>query len=98
MTLQRDPEQNEIKNLRHIADLSGKRILEVGSGEGRLTWKYARSTLLVTGIDPDMDALRVARVDRPVLLAKQVSLAGARAQALPFAGGAFEGAVLAWSL
>lgn len=98
MTLQRDPEHNEIRNLRRIAELTGKRLLEVGCGEGRLTWQYARSPRHVAGIDPDRDALRVARVDRPAALEHQVSLVQARAQFLPFASGAFEAAILAWSL
>lgn len=98
MTLQRDPEHKEIKILRRLADLAGRAVLEIGSGEGRLTWQYASSTRHVTGIDPDLAALRVARVDRPAALDHQVSLIQARGQSLPFAGGAFEAAILAWSL
>ena len=42
MHLQRDPEQIEIRMLREFADLEGKHILEIGSGDGRLTWRYAQ--------------------------------------------------------
>jgi ubiquinone/menaquinone biosynthesis C-methylase UbiE len=98
MALQRDSEHNEIRQLQRMADLAGKRVLEIGVGEGRLTWRYARSAGSVAGIDPDLDALRVARVDRPAALEHHVSLAQARAQALPFPRETFERAILAWSL
>jgi tRNA G46 methylase TrmB len=50
MSLQRDPEEFEKKILHKFANLSNKRILEIGCGEGRLTWKYASASNLVIGI------------------------------------------------
>ena len=57
MTLQKDPERNEIRYLRQCADFSGKRVLEVGCGEGRMTWQYAKETHTTIGIDPERDLL-----------------------------------------
>jgi ubiquinone/menaquinone biosynthesis C-methylase UbiE len=98
MTLQQDPERNEIKYLHRYADFVGRRLLEVGCGEGRLTWQYAKSTQITIGIDPDVDSLRVADVDRPHDLANQVGFACAASEYLPFSKETFDIAILAWSL
>jgi cyclopropane fatty-acyl-phospholipid synthase-like methyltransferase len=37
MTLRIDPEENEIQALRELTDWRGKRVLEIGCGEGRLS-------------------------------------------------------------
>ena len=98
MTLERDPHRDESRALRNAVDLRGKRVLEVGCGEGRMTWQYAHTPLRVTGIDPDLDALRVLRVDTPHGLTGRVFPSAARAQFLPFAHEKFDIAILAWSL
>ena len=98
MSLQRDPERHEIKSLRHYADLAGKRVLEVGSGEGRLTWQYAKWAAAVIAIDPDIDSQRVANVDRPHDLENKVHLSAAGSEYLPFSKETFDLAILAWSL
>ncbi len=97
-TVQKDPEQNEIKHLRQFVDFTGKRVLEVGCGEGRLTWRYAASAQSVTGIDLDKDAVRVANYDRPDGLKNSVHFANSEAEYLPFRKETFDIALLAWSL
>jgi ubiquinone/menaquinone biosynthesis C-methylase UbiE len=98
MTLQRDPERNEIKALQRAAEFEHTRVLEVGCGEGRLTWRYAAKASQVVAIDNDLDGLRIARIDRPQALAKSVHLAGASARNLPFPREKFDLAVFSWSL
>ena len=98
MTLQKDSERNETKYLHKFADFAGKRILEIGSGEGRLTWQYAKETRLTLGIDLDPDALRVATIDRPSDMENKVYFSRAMSEQLPFSKETFDIAVLAWSL
>ena len=96
--MQKDPEGIEKKILHKFADLSNKHILEIGCGEGRLTWKYASVSSLTVGFDPDHDALRVARADSPAALRGHVHFTQASANHIPFAKETFDIAVLAWSL
>jgi ubiquinone/menaquinone biosynthesis C-methylase UbiE len=98
MMMQSDPERRERKHLRSLVDLAGKRVLEIGCGQGRLTWQYALSTGGVVGIDLDVDDLRVATVDRLHALAEKVAFARADSVHLPFAKETFDIAILAWSL
>jgi len=98
MTFQKDPEKAEIKFLHKLADFTGKEVLEIGSGEGRLTWRYATQAKRVTGIDPDLDALRVASYDMPSNLRGKTTFTCASALNLPFPHKRFDIALLAWSL
>jgi ubiquinone/menaquinone biosynthesis C-methylase UbiE len=98
MSFQKDPEKNETKFLRKLVDFTNKHVLEVGCGEGRLTWRYARSASRVNGIDPDLNAVRVAQYDQPSDLRKTTIFACASALHLPFPPEAFDLALLAWSL
>jgi len=98
MSLQRDPERNEIARLRKFVDLASRRVLEIGCGEGRLTWQYAKGTESTIAVDLDHDSLRVAKVDRPYDLENKVHFAGADSLYLPFAKEKFDIAILAWSL
>jgi ubiquinone/menaquinone biosynthesis C-methylase UbiE len=98
MSFQKDFEKNEIKFLGKLVDFSGKSVLEVGCGEGRLTWRYAGLARQVAGIDPDRDALRVATYDIPSDLRKTTSFACASSLNLPFPHERFDIALLAWSL
>jgi ubiquinone/menaquinone biosynthesis C-methylase UbiE len=98
MTIQKDSERNETKYLQKFADFTGKRVLEIGCGEGRLTWQYAKATRLTIGIDLDADTLRVATIERPSDLENKVYFSQAVSEQLPFSKETFDIAVLAWSL
>ncbi|MBI4771711.1 MAG: class I SAM-dependent methyltransferase [Chloroflexi bacterium] len=96
MTMRRDPEGLETRTLLEYVDFAGRRVLEIGCGEGRLTARLAPHVAALVGIDLDPDRLceaRTALAGRP-----NVSLAGADTLALPFPAGAFDVALLAWSL
>ncbi len=98
MSLQKDPEGFEKKILHKFVDFPNTHVLEIGCGEGRLTWKYAAASNLTVGFDPDLDALRIARADSPSDLREHVHFARASASNIPFSKETFDIAILAWSL
>lgn len=97
MTVQKDRERNETKHLHKFADFTEKRVLEIGCGEGRLTWQYAKETRVTFATDLDADALRVATIDRPADLESRVYFSLAKSEQLPFSKETFDLAILAWS-
>lgn len=98
MTIQRDPEGVEVRYLSDLARLKDVHVLEVGCGEGRMTWRYASTARRVTAIDPDPARLEAALAARPDSLRDTVSFSRAGSEALPFAAKTFDTAILAWSL
>ena len=97
MPLQKDPEGTEILHLEKAVAFAGRHVLEIGCGDGRLTWRYAHSAGCVTGIDPDGDALKAAFTARPDDLRQTVSFVRASSLDLAFAHEKFDTAILAWS-
>jgi len=96
--MQKDPEGFEKKILHKFANLSNQRILEIGCGEGRLTWKYANASSVTIGFDSDRDAVRIARAESPPAAQGHVHFAQASASHIPFSTETFDIAILAWSL
>ena len=98
MSLQQDTDQQESKLLHQFADFSNQSILEVGCGDGRLTWQYAKAARSIVGIDVDFDSLRLARADTASDLRDRAHFLCAESEHIPFAKEKFDLAVLAWSL
>jgi len=95
VTLLKDPERTETKTLHRFAGFAGKRVLEIGCGDGRLTWQYGKAAGFVAGIDLDADDLRLSTIERPA----DVPAAFVRADSIhiPFVKERFDLAILAWS-
>ena len=74
MTVRVDPENNETRALLDLLDFTGKRVLEIGCGDGRLTRRYADSVEHVVAIDPKADAIMRARENLPDELKGRVEL------------------------
>jgi len=98
MTVFMDPDQNEAKHLHRSADFAGRNVLEIGCGDGRLTWLYAAEARHTAAIDPDAESLRAALIDRPNGLRTKVSFQQASSLHLPFRDRSFDLAIFAWSL
>jgi len=98
MTLTRDPEGYETDWLHEFIDFRGQRVLEIGAGSGRLTWRYADAVRWTVGVDLDEDNLYFAPRECPPELRPVVAWSQAEAERLPFPPDTFDIAVLAWSL
>jgi 2-polyprenyl-3-methyl-5-hydroxy-6-metoxy-1,4-benzoquinol methylase len=72
MPIIKDPKGNEISTLKAMVDFKDLRVLEVGCGEGRLTWKYSEDAAQVTAIDPDGESIEKARANLPEKLKGKV--------------------------
>src|SRR5678815_2499266 len=93
-----DPEGNEVRELFSAVDFAGKTVLEIGCGDGRLTFKYARTPLRVVGIEPGASPLTSAQSNCPIALRPNVCFAQATAMKLPFGSDTFDVVLLAKSL
>jgi 2-polyprenyl-3-methyl-5-hydroxy-6-metoxy-1,4-benzoquinol methylase len=100
MAIKQDPEENEIRALLNMADLTGFKVLEIGCGDGRLTWRYAQDIAHVTAIDPFEPSIRRARENIPSALYDRVELFHISFDdfALGSKPAEFDVAILAWSL
>jgi 2-polyprenyl-3-methyl-5-hydroxy-6-metoxy-1,4-benzoquinol methylase len=94
----KDPEGAETAGLAELVDFAGKRVLEVGVGDARLTWRYAEPAAFVLGIDPDEENIAIARAETPAELADRVDFRVTAAQDLDEPRRSFDIAFLAWSL
>ena len=93
----KDPEGTEASVLGQTADFTGARVLEVGSGDGRLTWLYAPRAASVLGVDPDEEQIALARSATPPELADRVQFEVGEAEDLSKTA-VFDVAFLSWSL
>jgi SAM-dependent methyltransferase len=100
MTIKVDPEENETGALFDFVNLDGGRVLEIGSGDGRLTWRYAERVEHVTAVEPFAPAITRAREHLPQELEGRVVLrqaAFAEFAAQPPTS-AFDVTIFSWSL
>ena len=98
MTLRIDPEQNEVRALKQVANWRGKCVLEIGCGHGRLTRRLARLGAQVQAIDPDAALIRLARQGLPLSFAPRVRFHVGTAGRLKYPSGAFDLVVFSWVL
>jgi predicted RNA methylase len=101
MAVRLDPEQNEIVALRNLAgSLAGRRVLEIGSGDGRLTWRFAGEVERVTGLDPNRERVTAALAGMPEALRGRVEFytLGIEQFSRERAPAGYDVAILSWSL
>ena len=93
-----DPEGVERAALAELAPMDGLRILEVGCGDGRLTFQVAPATASVLAIDPDAERVENARRSLPVELAEKVRFEVQAAAEVDVPRHSFDLALFSWSL
>lgn len=95
-----DPEQNETRALFSFVELDGRRVLEIGSGDGRLTWRYAERADHVTAVEPFAPTVTRAEQNLPQQLASRIALRRVAFAdfASTTAASTFDVAILSWSL
>jgi len=100
MAVIKDPEGNDIAALQTMVDFKDISVLEIGCGEGRLTWRYASEAAQVTAIDPKGEAIESARVNTPRALRDKVRFL--KTTLADFAGSfsspRFDLVIFSWSL
>ena len=100
MAVRVDPENNETRALFELADFRGNQVLEIGCGDGRLTWRYADRAAHVTAIDAFAESIRRARANQPAQLRGRVEFHNIDFKDFAAASDSsvFHTVILAWSL
>lgn len=76
----------------------GKRVLDLGCGDGRLALGMAAYAKSVAGLDPDPPLIASARRRARASGARNVRFQVGAAQTLPYPSGAFDVVILSWTL
>jgi ubiquinone/menaquinone biosynthesis C-methylase UbiE len=98
MSARLDTHGSERRALHELVDFAGKDVLEVGCGDGRVTWYYADRAASVLAVDPREQDIEHARQLTPAALRHRVRFAAADATTLELPDGAFDVALFSRSI
>ena len=100
MSVAVDPEENESRAILRLARMRGQEILEVGCGDGRLTWRIAPEAAHIIAIDPYEPSIARARSTIPEGLESTVELhvTSFKDFAATRPKSAYDAVVFSWSL
>src|SRR6476661_1400115 len=93
-----DPEGAETRVIHDLIDFADKDVLDVGCGDGRMTWRFAEQTRSVLGLDPVAASVEQARLDTPAHLRSKVTFQIGDITAAKLPAAAFDVVALSWSL
>jgi ubiquinone/menaquinone biosynthesis C-methylase UbiE len=93
-----DPEDAETRALEQLAPVDGLRVLELGCGDGRLTFRFAARAASVLAVDPNEAEIATAHGERPRELARRVTFAVAAAAEVNAPRASFDLALFSSSL
>lgn len=94
MALIEDPEQNESRALaRMVPSFAGRRVLEIGCGDGRVTRLFAAAAQSVIAIDPKTESIEAFRELFPAIDARAIGIAQ-----LDLPPQSIDVAIFSWSL
>jgi 16S rRNA A1518/A1519 N6-dimethyltransferase RsmA/KsgA/DIM1 with predicted DNA glycosylase/AP lyase activity len=93
-----DPEGTEIRVLNSLTRLSGRDVLEIGAGNGRLTWRYAEGVASVVALEPDEGRVARAKASRPAALREIVDFRHADVVTVDLPAARFDVVLFSWSI
>lgn len=76
----------------------GKRVLDLGCGDGRFALGLAPLASTVDGLDPDPEAIAAAKKNARLADVRNARFAVGAAQRLPYPDESFEVVILSWTL
>jgi len=94
----RPPPEHELREYGGIGLVRRKCVIDIGCGDGRMALGCAPHASEVAGVDPDPDAIRLARLKARELGVANVEFKVGVAQELPFEDEHFDVAILSWTL
>ena len=99
MTLVMDPTGDETYALKGITNWRGKRILEVGCGDGRLTLRLAGfNPEKIIALDPDPKLIRTARKNLPKKYKERIEYRAGNAEHVKHKANQFDVIIFSWVL
>jgi ubiquinone/menaquinone biosynthesis C-methylase UbiE len=97
-SLLRPAAEDELREYGGVSMVRRKRVIDIGCGDGRMALGCAPYASEVVGVDPDPEAIRLARSKARELGATNAHFKVGIAQELPFADEHFDVAILSWTL
>ena len=89
---------DELREWGGSALVRGKRVLDLGCGDGRFALGVAPFATSVDGIDPDAEAIAAAKSNARRAGVRNVRFATGAAQHLPHRDATFDVVILSWTL
>ena len=96
--MREDPEGVELETVLKHATFQGKEVLEVGCGDGRLTFKFADLANRVVAFDPTAEDVRKGTQTAPRELLSKVDFLVGTGEKLPFPDESYDVVFFTWSL
>ena len=90
--------QDELREWGGRRLVRGKRVLDLGCGDGRFALGVASLAASVEGLDPDEEGIAAAKKAARKAGARNVHFGVGAAQQLPYPDGAFDVVILSWTL
>lgn len=98
MSFRIDPQGVETRVINDLVDFDGLRVLEVGCGDGRMTWRFAERAASVLALDVDEEKIEEAKQSTPAHLASIVRFETTDITQTQLPPDSFDSAVLSYSL
>lgn len=98
MTYVIDPEGAETSAISVLASLKGSDVLEVGCGNGRVTWRYADEVASVLAVDLNPDRISEASAATPERLRSKVAFRVGDFNEMVLPGDSFDAVIFSNSL